>query len=133
MNEMISAVSAASTTRSVMYEKTLNARMCFSSSWASSSSMATSRGSRERVGHALHLHEARALHEERRARRRFLARGLHQRLDRVEVTRAGPERRDRRVAVGAQREERVELLRARELAHLGVQRARLRPQLAHVA
>jgi hypothetical protein len=42
MNEIISAVSAASTPRSVMYWKTLKARMSWPSHWASIRSMSGS-------------------------------------------------------------------------------------------
>src|SRR6185437_1421660 len=68
MKEMSSELSAASTTRSVMYVKTLNARIFASIArhCARSYSMA-GRISRDRVRDALHAHEARALHEHRGA------------------------------------------------------------------
>src|SRR5260221_14525326 len=97
MNEMMSAVSAASTTRRVMYVNTLNVRTYFSSSWASSSSMvAPGLGCfpdrlRERVGQTLHAHEPRALHEQRRARLDLALRRGEDRLEAVEVARARAE------------------------------------------
>src|SRR5262249_52088047 len=107
MKEIASAVSAASTTRSVMYVKTLNARILASatSHCARSYSTAVSRG--ERFGNALHFHEPRALHEQRRARCRFAFRRLDERVDRVEVRAALAECFDRAAARLAGREQHV--------------------------
>src|SRR5437870_3592488 len=89
MNEIAIAVSAPSTTRSVMYVNTLNARTYCSRYCASSYSTAVPL--RERVGDALHLHEPRALHQDRGALRGLVARRFQQRLDGGEVACRAPE------------------------------------------
>src|SRR3954469_4287018 len=118
MNEIAIAVSAASTTRSVMYVNTLKARTYCSRYWASSYSTAVPL--RESVGDALHLHEPRALHEEGRALRRLVPRRFEERVDRAEVPCAGPERIHRPAARLAQREQHVDACLARERPDLGV-------------
>src|SRR5687768_4965879 len=135
MNEITSAVSAARTTRSVMYVNTLNARTYCSRYWASSSSMVASRSGcwRERVGDALHAHEARALHQQRGAGLGLAPRGLEDPGDVVEVARALAERRHGGRAVGPKREERVDAVLARIGTDLGVQHRGFRAELAHVA
>src|SRR5450631_2209015 len=134
MNEIASAVSAARTTRSVMYVKTLKARIFASaeSHCARSYSMAVSIG-RERVGDTIHLHEARALHEDRRALAGLPRRSLGERLDVVEVHRAGTEGLHRMAALLAERHQRVDARLLREAPDLGMHRRALRPELAHVA
>src|SRR5688572_12295231 len=134
MKEIASAVSAASTTRSVMYEKTLNMRKArFSESHCASSSSIRRFLRGERVGDALHLHEARALHQHHRARARARLERLDERLAIVEVASAGAEGLDGTRALGAEREEVVDLEARREAPDLGVQLRRLLAQLAHVA
>src|SRR5690242_12525465 len=131
MNEIASAVSAESTTRSVMYVNTLNARTCCSRYWASSYSTAVSL--RERVGDAFHLHEARALHEDRGALRRLVSRCFHQRVDRGEVLRALAECLHRPAARLARGEQRIDARLAREGTHFRVHLGTRIAQLAHVA
>src|SRR5450631_4668973 len=120
MNEIASAVSAASTTRSVMYVKTLKARIFASteSHCARSYSMAVPVGG-ERIGDALHLHEARALHQDRRAALGLARRGLGERLEVLEVHRAVPEGLHRMPARVAECHERVHTRLLREAPHLG--------------
>src|SRR5579862_3312069 len=115
MNEIASAVSAASTTRSVMYVNTL--KTCSSgfraSHWAASNSMACPL-SRERVRDPLHAHEPRTLHEDRRAVRRFVHRSARERVGIVEVHGAPPESLHRVAARLARRHQRVDARLLRE-------------------
>src|SRR5690348_12194869 len=120
MNEMASAVSAASTTRSVMYVKTLKVRNFRSAEkyCASSYSMAALRC--ERVRHPLHLHESRTLHQDRRAGGSLGARCREKRARVLEMPPALAESLDGPAAVLAEREEEIDARLAGEAAHLRV-------------
>src|SRR5258706_12444228 len=91
MNEIASAVSVARMTRSVMYVKTLNVRSFASAASHCASSYSIAALPRERVGHPLHPHEARSLHEDRRAAGGLRACRIAKRVDVLEVARAGTE------------------------------------------
>src|SRR5258706_3623434 len=132
MNEIASAVSVARMTRSVMYVKTLNVRSFASAASHCASSYSIAALPRERVGHPLHPHEARSLHEDRRAAGGLRACRIAKRVDVLEVARAGTECGHGIAARLAHGQQRIHARLARLLAHLGLHRRRLVSQLAHV-
>jgi hypothetical protein len=90
-------------------------------------------GFRKALDHALHLHEARALHEHGHVRRERVLELGEQLFDALEEHRAGPEHAHGLARELAERKQPVDAGLPRGSADLGVHRGRILAQLAHVA